>query len=127
MLGTPSIDCYIAYSANPISLATSKFASAVISGNTIIIKPSPYTPYSCLKLFELAQEIFPPGVIQVIGGTDDLGPMLTAHPDVAKISFTGSIATGKKIMQACSKTLKRVTLELYVFGLETLITANHCL
>jgi acyl-CoA reductase-like NAD-dependent aldehyde dehydrogenase len=65
-----------------------------------------------LKAIELAQTIFPPGVVQVLGGDDKLGPMFTEHPGIAKISFTGSIATGKKIMAACSKTLKRVTLEL---------------
>jgi acyl-CoA reductase-like NAD-dependent aldehyde dehydrogenase len=81
-------------------------------GCTIIVKPSPFTPYTALKVVELAQEIFPPGVIQVLGGDDKLGPMLTAHPGISKVSFTGSIATGKKIMEACAKTLKRVTLEL---------------
>jgi acyl-CoA reductase-like NAD-dependent aldehyde dehydrogenase len=73
---------------------------------------SPFTPYTALKLVELAQEIFPPGVVQVVGGSNELGAMLTAHPGIAKISFTGSIATGKKVMEACAKTLKRITLEL---------------
>ena len=63
-------------------------------------------------MVELMQEIFPAGVVQVLGGDDKLGPMLTAHPGISKVSFTGSIATGKKIMEACAKTLKRVTLEL---------------
>lgn len=63
-------------------------------------------------MVEIAQGIFPPGVVQAIGGDDALGPMLTAHPGIAKISFTGSIPTGKKIMAACANTLKRVTLEL---------------
>lgn len=63
-------------------------------------------------MVELAQDIFAPGVIQAVGGDDKLGPMLTQHPGIAKISFTGSIATGKKIMAACASTLKRVTLEL---------------
>ena len=72
----------------------------------------PYTPYSGIKLCELAQQFFPPGVIQVISGADDLGPMLTGHPGVDKVSFTGSTATGIKVMQSCAKTLKRVTLEL---------------
>jgi acyl-CoA reductase-like NAD-dependent aldehyde dehydrogenase len=83
-----------------------------LTGNTIIVKPSPYTPYTTLKIVELAQDIFPPGVVQALGGDDKLGPMLTMHPGIAKISFTGSIATGKKIMQACATTLKRCTLEL---------------
>jgi len=83
-----------------------------VTGNTIIIKPSPFTPYCDLKLVELAQDFFPPGVIQVLSGDDNLGPWLTAHPDVDKISFTGSTATGKKVMQSAAGTLKRVTLEL---------------
>lgn len=83
-----------------------------MTGNAIIVKPSPFTPYTTLKLVEIGQGIFPPGVLQAIGGDDSLGPMLTAHPGIAKISFTGSIATGKKIMAACAQTLKRVTLEL---------------
>jgi len=96
----------------PIILSMGKIIPAILTGNTIIVKPSPYTPYTTLKLVELAQEVFPPGVIQAIGGDDHLGPMLTASPGIDKISFTGSIATGKKIMAACAQTLKRVTLEL---------------
>lgn len=96
----------------PLALGFGKVIPAVLTGNTIILKPSPYTPYSSLKVAEIALGIFPPGVIQVLGGSDALGPMLTAHPGIAKISFTGSIATGKKIMMACAQTLKRVTLEL---------------
>lgn len=88
---------------------------AVLAGNCIIIKPSPFTPYTTLKLVEIMQECFPPGVVQAVGGDDKLGPMLTGHPGISKIAFTGSIATGKKVMEACAKTLKRVTLELYVF------------
>ncbi|KAJ5097698.1 aldehyde dehydrogenase [Penicillium angulare] len=96
----------------PVLLAAGKIASAVSTGNTIIIKPSPYTPYSELKLAELAQQFFPPGVIQALGGDDNLGPWMTKHPGIAKISFTGSTATGKRIMAAAASTLKRVTLEL---------------
>jgi len=73
---------------------------------------SPFTPYTGLKLVELAQQVFPPGVLQAVGGNNELGAQMTLHPDIAKISFTGSIATGKKVMESCSKTLKRVTLEL---------------
>ena len=96
----------------PLVLSVGKIAPALLTGNTIIVKPSPFTPYTTLKLVELAQDILPPGILQTLGGDDRLGPMLTAHPDIAKISFTGSIATGKKIMAACAPTLKRVTLEL---------------
>jgi len=89
-----------------------KLVSALLAGNTFIWKPSPYSPYTALKLGELGAKIFPKGVFNVLSGEEDLGPMLTAHPGVAKISFTGSVATGKKVMQACASTLKRVTLEL---------------
>ncbi|KAL8940329.1 MAG: hypothetical protein Q9211_002342 [Gyalolechia sp. 1 TL-2023] len=96
----------------PILLAIGKVGPALYTGNTIIIKPSPYTPYCNLKLVELGMQIFPPGVLQALSGEEDLGPMFTAHPDIDKISFTGSIATGKKVMAAAAPTLKRVTLEL---------------
>jgi acyl-CoA reductase-like NAD-dependent aldehyde dehydrogenase len=89
-----------------------KIVPALLTGNTIIVKPSPFTPYTTLKAVEIAQAIFAPGVVQAVGGDDKLGPMLTAHAGIAKISFTGSIATGKKIMAACADTLKRCTLEL---------------
>jgi acyl-CoA reductase-like NAD-dependent aldehyde dehydrogenase len=78
----------------------------------MIVKPSPFTPYTSLKFVELAQEVLPPGVLQVVGGNSELGAQMCAHADIAKISFTGSIATGKKVMESSSKTLKRVTLEL---------------
>ncbi|PSN66689.1 aldehyde dehydrogenase-like protein [Corynespora cassiicola Philippines] len=96
----------------PVLLAVGKIAPALLTGNSIVIKPSPFTPACGLKLCELAQQFFPPGVIQGLSGGDDLGPMLTAHPVPAKISFTGSTFTGKKVMESASKTLKRVTLEL---------------
>ncbi|OCT54947.1 Betaine aldehyde dehydrogenase, chloroplastic [Cladophialophora carrionii] len=96
----------------PIHLACGKIAPSVLTGNPIIIKPSPFTPYCDLKLGELAQQYFPPGVVQVLSGDDNLGPWLTAHPGPDKISFTGSTFTGKKVMESAAKTLKRVTLEL---------------
>ena len=96
----------------PVLLGLGKFGPAIITGNTFIMKPSPYTTYTDLKLGELGMSIFPPGVFQVLSGGDDLGPMLTEHPGIDKISFTGSITTGKKVMESCAKTLKRVTLEL---------------
>ena len=96
----------------PIQLAAGKITPSVVTGNPIIIKPSPFTPYCNLKMGELAQQFFPPGVVQVLSGGDDLGPMLTEHPGPDKISFTGSSATGKLVMASAAKTLKRVTLEL---------------
>ena len=100
----------------PIALASIKIVSSLLTGCPIIVKPSPFTPYCNLKMVELAQKFFPPGVIQVLSGDDNLGPWLTAHPGPDKISFTGSTATGKKVMENASKTLKRVTLELYAFS-----------
>ncbi|MFC6200042.1 aldehyde dehydrogenase family protein [Ponticaulis profundi] len=96
----------------PITLACWKIAPALLTGNTLVIKPSPFTPLCTLKMGELFQEIFPPGVFNVISGGDELGPWMTAHPGFAKISFTGSTATGKRVMESASKDLKRVTLEL---------------
>ncbi|KAI1279793.1 aldehyde dehydrogenase [Xylaria sp. FL0933] len=95
-----------------LQLACSKLAPALLTGNAFILKPSPYTPYCDLKVAELASCFFPAGVVQALSGDDKLGPWLTEHPGVNMISFTGSVNVGKKIMEVCSKTLKRVTLEL---------------
>jgi len=96
----------------PLLLGVGKLGAALLAGNTLIWKPSPYSPNTACKVVEIAAKVFPPGVVQVLSGTEDLGPWLTSHPDVAKISFTGSTPTGKKVMAACANTLKRVTLEL---------------
>lgn len=93
-------------------LGVVKLASALLVGNTFIWKPSPFSPYTALKLGELGAKVFPKGVFSVLSGDEALGPMFTAHPGVGKISFTGSVASGKKVLQACAPTLKRVTLEL---------------
>jgi len=89
-----------------------KIVPGLLTGNTVIVKPSPFTPYSALKFVEMSQKFLPPGVLQALNGDDRLGPMMTEHPGIEKISFTGSIATGKRIMMSSAKTLKRVTLEL---------------
>jgi acyl-CoA reductase-like NAD-dependent aldehyde dehydrogenase len=96
----------------PLVLAVGKIGPAMLTGNTLIMKPSPFTPYVGLKVGELGAKIFPPGVLQVLSGGDDLGPMLTEHPDIDKVSFTGSSQTGKLVMKSCAATLKRVSLEL---------------
>ena len=96
----------------PMLLASWKIAPALLTGNTVVVKPSPYTPLCTLKLGELLQEVFPPGVLNVISGGDELGPWMTAHKGFAKISFTGSTATGKRVMESAARDLKRVTLEL---------------
>ncbi|CAN7311012.1 aldehyde dehydrogenase family protein [Phenylobacterium sp. LjRoot225] len=96
----------------PVSLAMWKVAPALLAGNTMVLKPSPFTPLCMLKIAELLREVLPPGVLNVISGGDELGPWMTAHEGFAKISFTGSTATGKRVMEAAAKDLKRVTLEL---------------
>jgi acyl-CoA reductase-like NAD-dependent aldehyde dehydrogenase len=96
----------------PINLAAGPLVSALYTGNTVILKPSPYTPLCTLKLGELLRDVFPPGVINIVAGGDDLGQWMTEHAGIDKISFTGSVATGKKVMASAAGTLKRVTLEL---------------
>ena len=96
----------------PILLASWKLAHAVLTGNTIVLKPSPFTPLTTLRIGELLRDIFPKGVLNIITGLDELGPMMTAHPGFAKVAFTGSTATGKRIMATASRDLKRLTMEL---------------
>jgi acyl-CoA reductase-like NAD-dependent aldehyde dehydrogenase len=96
----------------PIAIALGRIVQALYTGNSVVEKPSPYTPLSTLKMGEFTRDIFPPGVLNIIAGGNDLGPWMTAHPGIDKISFTGSIATGKKVLTSCSTNLKRCTLEL---------------
>lgn len=96
----------------PMLLLMMKVGPALITGNTMIVKPAPTTPLTTLLFGEVAASILPAGVLNVIIDENDLGALLTKHPDVAKISFTGSTATGKRVMQSASSTLKRLTLEL---------------
>jgi acyl-CoA reductase-like NAD-dependent aldehyde dehydrogenase len=96
----------------PLLLAVWKIAPALVAGNTMIIKPSPYTPLCTLKLGELLRGVLPAGVLNIISGDNDIGAALTRHKDIRKISFTGSTATGRKIMESASGNLKRITLEL---------------
>lgn len=96
----------------PMLIAAFKLAPALLAGNTVIIKPAPTTPLTALKLGELCQQIFPPGVVNVIVDKNDLGAFLSAHPLISKVSFTGSTETGKKVMASAAGTLKRLTLEL---------------
>lgn len=96
----------------PLLVACWKIGPALLAGNTIVLKPAPTTPVTALLLGEICKDIFPAGVVNIIADANDLGPHLTAHPDVAKVGFTGSTATGKRIMATGADTLKRVTLEL---------------
>ncbi len=96
----------------PMLLLLIKVAPALLSGDTLIAKPAPTTPLTALRFGEICAEILPPGVINIIVDQNDLGDALSSHPDVAKIAFTGSTATGKKVMCSAAGTLKRLTLEL---------------
>lgn len=96
----------------PVLLALWKIGPALVAGNTLVLKPAPSTPLATLKLGELSRGILPDGVFNVINGGNDIGAALVAHPHVRKIAFTGSTATGKRIMADAAPTLKRLTLEL---------------
>ena len=96
----------------PLILMAFKLPPALIAGNTLVIKPAPTTPLSTLRIAELIQDILPAGVINFITDANDLGAPMTAHPDVRKISFTGSTETGAKVMAGAAGLLKRITLEL---------------
>ena len=97
----------------PLMMAIWKIGPALATGNTIVLKPAETTPITTIKLAEIAGEIFPPGVFNVIGGYGDpAGSSLVTHPDVDMVSLTGSPETGKWIARAAADTLKRVHLEL---------------
>jgi acyl-CoA reductase-like NAD-dependent aldehyde dehydrogenase len=96
----------------PLTLAAWKLAPALLAGNTVVLKPSPYTPISTLKVGEILRTVFPPGVLNVVSGGDLLGAWMTEHPLTRKVSFTGSVETGKRVAAAAAPDLKRLTLEL---------------
>lgn len=96
----------------PLILMSFKLPPALIAGNTVVLKPAPTTPLTSLKLGELIKDVVPKGVLNIITDANDLGAPLTAHPDVNKVSFTGSTATGSKVMAGAAGLLKRITLEL---------------
>jgi acyl-CoA reductase-like NAD-dependent aldehyde dehydrogenase len=96
----------------PVMIAMTKIAPALLAGNTMVLKPSPFTPLSTLELGTLLSQALPPGVLNVVSGDNALGAQLTAHPDIKKISFTGSVPTGIRVAQSAAQDLKRVTLEL---------------
>lgn len=96
----------------PLYMLGLKIAPALAAGNTVVVKPSPNTPLATLRAGELLQSALPPGVLNVLSGTDELGPLLTGHETIRKVTFTGSIPVGKAIAAAAATDLKRVTLEL---------------
>jgi acyl-CoA reductase-like NAD-dependent aldehyde dehydrogenase len=99
----------------PVMIAVWHILPALRTGNTVVIKPSPYTPLSTLRLVEIMNEVLPPGVVSVVTGDDratNLGAAMAAHEGIRKIVFTGSCATGQKVMQTSAATMKRLTLEM---------------
>lgn len=96
----------------PVLLAIWKIGSALLTGNTLVLKPSPFTPLTMLRFGEVLREVLPTGVLNVVSGGDELGPWMSSHPGIDKISFTGSTATGRKVMASAAANLKRLTLEL---------------
>lgn len=96
----------------PIILLVLKLAPALLAGNTVVAKPSEYTPLATLLLGEILQPVFPPGVLNIIAGAGAVGERLTRHPKVRNITFTGSVATGKRLFANAAQDVKRLTLEL---------------
>lgn len=99
----------------PVMIAIWHIVPALRAGNTVVIKPSHYTPLSTLQAVQVMNQILPPGVLNVVssdGKLGSIGTAMSAHPDISKIVFTGSCGTGEKIMQNAAKTMKRLTLEM---------------
>ncbi|GGE55612.1 aldehyde dehydrogenase [Pullulanibacillus camelliae] len=96
----------------PISLSTIKIAPALIAGNTMVVKPSPFAPLAVSKVIDIIAAEFPAGVLNLVHGESGVGEELTSNPKVAKIAFTGGTNTAKHIMKAAADTIKHMTLEL---------------
>ncbi|GGX68425.1 aldehyde dehydrogenase [Tateyamaria omphalii] len=99
----------------PVMIAIWHMMPALRTGNTVVIKPSPYTPLSTIRLVEIMNEVLPAGVVNCVTGSDgaeSIGAGMSSHPDIKKIVFTGSIGTGEKVARSAAETMKRMTLEL---------------
>jgi len=99
----------------PVLIAVWHVLPALRTGNTVVIKPSPHTPLATLRWVELLNEVLPAGVVNSVScddRTSNLGAAMSAHEDIRKIVFTGSCATGQRVMQSAATTMKRLTLEL---------------
>jgi phenylacetaldehyde dehydrogenase len=96
----------------PMMISTWQLAPALRMGNTVVMKPSEYTPLSVLALVKVLNTVLPADVLAVVPGGADVGERLAGHPDIAKVMFTGSTATGKAIIRSSADTVKRLTLEL---------------
>jgi acyl-CoA reductase-like NAD-dependent aldehyde dehydrogenase len=96
----------------PVLISFCKALPALLAGNTVVLKPSPFAPLTVLRISDYINELLPPGVFNVVTGGDDLGPWMTSHPGIDLISFTGSTLTGKRVLASAAATVKRTTLEL---------------
>lgn len=96
----------------PLLIAIWQTIPPLLAGNTVVAKPSPNTPLASLRMYDLMNEALPPGVLNAIAGPDELGAAMSAHPDIDKIMFTGSVETGRRVMASAAGSLKRMTLEL---------------
>ena len=96
----------------PLLIAIWHVIPAIRAGNTVVIKPSSFTPVATTRMVELANQVLPAGVLNIVTGEGGVGSALTKHPGVSKIVFTGSTPTGRRIMEASAANLKRLTLEL---------------
>jgi len=96
----------------PLLIAIWHVIPAIRAGNTVVIKPSSFTPVATTRMVELANQVLPAGVLNIVTGEGGVGSALTKHPGVSKIVFTGSTPTGRRIMESSAANLKRLTLEL---------------
>lgn len=96
----------------PLQLMAFKVPVALLTGNTVVLKPAATTPLATLKFAELISDLLPAGVLNVIADANDLGAAMSSHPGIDKISFTGSTETGRRVMAGAAPSLKRLTLEL---------------
>ncbi|MFE5998909.1 aldehyde dehydrogenase family protein [Streptomyces sp. NPDC056454] len=96
----------------PLQLASAKFAPALAAGNTVVLKPSPFTPLATRLLGSVLSAALPEGVLTIVTGREPLGARLASHPGIRHVTFTGSVPTGRAVARAAAPGLARVTLEL---------------
>lgn len=96
----------------PLQLASAKFAPALAAGNTMVLKPSPYTPLATRLLGSVVSRALPQDVLTVVTGHEPLGARLASHPGIRHVTFTGSVGTGRAVAEGAAASLARVTLEL---------------
>ncbi len=97
---------------HPFKFAAGKCAAPLVAGNCVVLKPAEHTSLSALRLAALAEDVLPPGVLNVVTGAGDTGAAITAHPDIPRVAFTGSVPTGRAVLRAAAEHIKHVTLEL---------------